>query len=268
MRAKRHVVKTVLAVLWLFGCHLGSAFGADPAPARDGASGLAALGMEFVRVPGGCYQMGSHAGEKHERPVHKVCVSEFELGKFEVTQAQWHSLMGSNPSRHATCGDNCPVENVSWNQAQEFIAALNARKTGVFRLPTEAEWEYACRDGGKDQIYAGDADAGSLDQIAWFKRYEAKISHPVGGKRPNALGLYDMSGNVWEWVQDQFASPYPSDLPELNPVVTGPGTERVLRGGSFDGRENYVRCAIRNRNNPDRQDYRLGFRLVREIAKR
>ncbi|CAG1001223.1 Formylglycine-generating enzyme [Burkholderiales bacterium] len=181
------------------------ALGAAPALAADPP---AVPKLEFVRVPGGCFQMGSDAGEKHERPVHKACVGDFELGKYEVTQGQWKAVMGTNPAYHASCGDDCPVEMVSWNDAQEFITALNSRKIGVIRLPTEAEWEYACRDGGKDQVYAGKGDASSLDRLAWFKARDIKITHPVGRKEPNALGLYDMSGNVWEWVQDTFASPY------------------------------------------------------------
>ncbi len=240
------------------------ALGAAPALAADPP---ALPKLEFVRVPGGCFQMGSDAGEKHERPVHKACVGDFELGKYEVTQGQWKAVMGTNPAHHANCGDDCPVEMVSWNDAQEFITALNSRKIGVIRLPTEAEWEYACRDGGKDQVYAGKGDASSLDRLAWFKARDIKITHPVGRKEPNALGLYDMSGNVWEWVQDTFASPYRTNLAEMNPMLAEPGQKRVLRGGSFDGRENYVRCAIRNRNDATRQDSRLGLRLVREIAK-
>jgi formylglycine-generating enzyme required for sulfatase activity len=243
------------------------AHAADPIPVQGGAAS-AALKIDFVRVPGGCMQMGSDRGEKHERPVHKACVSDFELGKYEVTQGQWKSVMGSNPSQFSACGDNCPVEMVSWNDAQEFIAALNARKIGVFRLPTEAEWEYACRDGGKDQIYAGKADASNVARLAWLKGFSNKQTHPVGGKEANALGLHDMSGNVWEWVQDTFATPYRTDLAELNPVLVEAGKERVLRGGSFDGKENYVRCAIRNRNDAGRQDRRLGLRLVREVAQR
>lgn len=249
------------------GLFADRALGADVGATGSGDSAPAALNFEFVRVPGGCFQMGSDTGEKHERPVHKACVSEFELGKYEVTQGQWKSVMGENPSHHNTCGNDCPVEMVSWNDAQQFIGKLNARKQGSYRLPTEAEWEYACRDGGKDQVYAGAVGAAELDRIAWFKAQGAKLTHPVGKKQANALGLFDMSGNVWEWVQDTFASPYRTDLAELDPVQNVAGEHRVLRGGSFDGRENYVRCSIRNRNDADRRDRRLGIRLVREIAK-
>lgn len=245
------------------GCLLACSLWAVATYAADRPPG--ALGIEFVSVPAGCYMMGTDKGEKHELPIRKVCVSAFDIGKYEVTQGQWKALMGGNPSRNSACGDNCPVEQVSWNQAQAFITALNGRKEGVYRLPTEAEWEYACRSGGKDHMFAGGVDAADIDRVAWRKESSNDHSHPVGRKDPNELGAHDMSGNVWEWVQDMFSSPYSKDLPETNPVLNAKGEKRVLRGGSFDGKTNYVRCMIRNRNEADRQDRRLGFRLVREI---
>lgn len=267
MRVSRRIIIGGLAVLATTGLFSGTGLGSDAVAQKGGDDPPLALNLEFVRVPGGCFQMGSATGEKHERPVHKACVSAFDLGKYEITQGQWNAVMGQNPSYHSACGDRCPVEMVSWNDAQQFIAKLNAGKQGTFRLPTEAEWEYACRDGGKDQVYAGTVTAAELDRIAWFKAHGPKLSHLVGGKQPNALGLYDMSGNVWEWVQDTFASPYRTDLAALDPLQNVAGDHRVLRGGSFDGRENYVRCAIRNRNDADRRDRRLGLRLVREVTK-
>lgn len=212
--------------------------------------------IEFVRVPAGCYQMGSETGEKHEKPVHRECVGDFDIGKYEVTQGQWKAVMGTNLSKF-NHSDNHPAENVSWNDAQQFLAKLNAQKTGTYRLPTEAEWEYACRSGGKDQEYAG--DAADVAEIAWYNKNEiGNTTHPVGTKKPNGLGIHDMSGNVWEWVQDTFTTPYGGDTKE---------TKRVLRGGSWDGKIRYVRCAIRNRNEADRRDPRLGFRVVREVAR-
>lgn len=213
--------------------------------------------IELVRVPGGCFQMGSETGEKHERPVHKVCLETFDIGKVEVTQGQWRAVIGSNPSRFAG-GDNFPVEQVSWNEAQEFIKRLNAQNAGTWRLPTEAEWEYACRSGGKDEQYAG-ASAANVGDVAWYNKAEAgNMTHAVAGKKPNGLGIHDMSGNVWEWVQDTFTTPYGGSNRE---------SKRVLRGGSWDGKTNYVRCAIRNRNEADKRDPRLGFRVVKEVAK-
>ncbi|WP_193771079.1 formylglycine-generating enzyme family protein [Candidatus Magnetaquicoccus inordinatus] len=218
--------------------------------------------LEFVKVPAGCYEMGAPDGERHERPIHKVCVDSFAIGKFEITQAQWKKVMGSQPFYFNNCGGDCPAESVSWNHVQEFLSVLNKMGEGKFRLPTEAEWEYACRSGGKNEAYGG----GNVDQVAWYKSFGNPTLHPVGGKTPNDLGVYDMNGNVWEWVQDYF-SPY-SSASQNNPVVDKPvkETERVLRGGSWDGKAFYVRCTIRNRQPVDHRDARIGFRLVREIT--
>jgi formylglycine-generating enzyme len=211
--------------------------------------------IQTVRVPAGCFQMGSETGEKHEKPVHQKCVPAFDMGKTEVTQGQWRALMGTTPSKFQG-GDDFPVEQVSWNEVQEFLRRLNARNAGVYRLPTEAEWEYACRSGGKNEDYAG-ASAAEVGDVAWFNKGESgNMTHPVGTKKANGLGLHDMSGNVWEWVQDNFTSPYVGGSTE---------SKRVLRGGSWDGKINYVRCAIRNRNDPDKRDPRLGFRVVKEV---
>lgn len=248
---------------WIRYSIAAALFAASAAVTADQAQGP--LGIEFVRVPAGCYAMGTDKGEKHELPIHKVCLGAFDIGKFEVTQGQWKALMGANPSKHNTCGDNCPVEQVSWNQVQAFVVALNGKNEGVYRLPTEAEWEYACRSGGKDHMFAGGVDAADIDKVAWRKESSNDHPHPVGLKEANELGAHDMSGNVWEWVQDTFSSPYSKAMSENNPVLNAKGEKRVLRGGSFDGKVNYVRCMIRNRNEPDRQDRRLGFRLVREV---
>jgi formylglycine-generating enzyme required for sulfatase activity len=225
--------------------------------------------IELVRVPGGCFQMGSETGEKHERPVHKVCVDSFEIGKLEVTQAQWQTVMGTKPSNFAACGETCPVEQVSWNDAQEFIARLNARKQGVFRLPTEAEWEYACRSGGKDEVFPGGVAASEVSKIAWHNKDEiGNQTHPVGTKNPNGLGLHDMSGNVWEWVHDAFVTPYDVSAGEKNPrVEKSVEQKRVIRGGSWNQKVNYVRCAIRARYEPGVRDSRIGLRLVKETSK-
>jgi formylglycine-generating enzyme required for sulfatase activity len=225
--------------------------------------------IELVRVPGGCFQMGSETGEKHERPVHKVCVDSFEIGKVEVTQGQWQAVMGRNPANFAACGEACPVEQVSWNDAQEFIAQLNARKQGVFRLPTEAEWEYACRSGGKDEVFPGGVAASQVSQIAWHNKDEiGNKTYPVGTKISNGLGLHDMSGNVWEWVHDAFVTPYDVSAGEKNPRVEKSAEQkRVIRGGSWNQKVSYVRCAIRARYEPGVRDSRIGLRLVKEVAK-
>lgn len=221
--------------------------------------------ISMVRVPAGCFDMGSPVHEKHERPVHKVCLKSFDLGKTEVTQAQWRTVMGDNPSQYAAC-DDCPVERVSWNHAQVFIHKLNQRGGARYRLPSEAEWEYACRSGGKDEVWPGVTTPNEVDDIAWFNKATAgHRTHPVGTKKPNGLGLHDMAGNVWEWVQDRFVTPYPV-TPENNPVIESGGEDkRVTRGGSFHGKVNYVRCGIRNRYAEDHTDGRIGLRLARDL---
>jgi formylglycine-generating enzyme len=231
------------------------ALAACAAAAQQPANGA----IEFARVPAGCFDMGSEFGEKHEKPVHKVCVKAFDMGKYEVTQGQWKAVMQANPSKFPL-GDDHPVENVSWNDAQEFLRRISARDGATYRLPTEAEWEYACRGAGKHMEYAGEVGLADVHQIAWFNKDEVgNRTHPVGRKQPNALGLYDMNGNVWEWTQDFFVTPYGGDKKEA---------KYVLRGGSWDGKVRYVRCAIRNRNEADRRDPRLGLRVVREVAAR
>lgn len=226
--------------------------------------------IEMVRVPGGCFQMGTAGYERHELPIHHVCVDSFEIGKYEITQAQWKSVMGVNQSKFVTCGDTCPVDQVSWHQAQDFIRKLNTSGKGVFRLPTEAEWEYACRSGGKNEIWPGGVDSAYVYDIAWFDKISAgNQTHPVGTKKPNALGIHDMAGNVWEWVQDKFVTPYPTSV-TMNPRIESGGEEkRVMRGGSWDQKVNYVRCGIRSRYDPDFQDKigRVGMRVVRDVAK-
>ncbi|HEY7545724.1 MAG TPA: bifunctional serine/threonine-protein kinase/formylglycine-generating enzyme family protein, partial [Blastocatellia bacterium] len=180
----------------------------------------------FVQIPQGEFLMGSEKGEGDEKPAHKVRISRpFEMGKYEVTQAQWEAVMGNNPSNFK--GANLPVENVSWNDAQEFIQKLNARNDGyVYRLPTEAEWEYACRAGS-----TGDY-AGNLDEMAWHGSNSASKTHSVGQKKPNAWGLHDMHGNVWEWCMDWYLENYYSQSPSADPPGPGTGSLRVSRGGS------------------------------------
>jgi formylglycine-generating enzyme required for sulfatase activity len=213
-------------------------------------------GVIFVLIQGGCFQMGSNDGGKDERPVHTVCVRDFYMGKYEVTQGQWKSIMGQNPSRFIKCGDSCPVENVSWNDTQEFIRRLNA-KTGSakYRLPTEAEWEYAAKAGSGSERY------GEIGQIAWYDNNSRQQTHEVGQKRPNAWGLYDMLGNVWEWVQDWYGE-YP---PGLLKDPTGPssGLYRVVRGGSWHSSAGDIRSSLRISRLPSGRYFAMGFRLAR-----
>lgn len=227
-------------------------------------------GMEMVRVKGGCFQMGDTFGdgESDEKPVHEVCVDDFYIGKYEVTQGQWKAIMWNNPSDFKDCGDNCPVERVSWNDIQDFINKLNQKMKdnpqapfikGEFRLPTEAEWEYTARSGGKNEKYSGGND---IDSVAWYTSNSGSKTHPVGQKAPNGLGIYDMSGNVWEWVNDRYSSSYYSESPRNNPKGPNSSSDRVIRGGSWFNLARCVRASYRFIDSPDYRGYDLGFRLA------
>ncbi|MCX5809826.1 MAG: formylglycine-generating enzyme family protein [Proteobacteria bacterium] len=222
---------------------------------------LLAGGMELVFVKGGCYDMGDTFGDSvgSEKLVHNVCVSDFYMGKYEVTQGQWKVVMGNNPSHFSSCGDTCPVENVSWKDSQEFIRKLNSRTGKSYRLPTEAEWEYAARSGGKKEKYAGTSSDSDLGSYAWYKSNSA---HPVGQKQPNSLGLYDMSGNVWEWCQDWYDKYYYSSSIMDNPQGPSSGSYRVLRGGSWGDNPRGVRASIRSDGDPLGRNNYDGFRVV------
>ncbi|MBW6511260.1 MAG: formylglycine-generating enzyme family protein [Desulfuromonadaceae bacterium] len=215
-------------------------------------------GMEFVLVKGGCFQMGSNKGDSDEKPVHEVCVDDFYMGKYEVTQGQWQKVTGSNPA-HVKKGNNYPVEKVSWNDVQGYLRQLNQRSGKTFRLPTEAEWEYAARSGGKSEKYSGSND---VDAVAWYNGNSGNQTHPVGQKQPNGLGLYDMSGNVWEWCQDWYDSGYYTKSPRQNPQGPSGGSFRVERGGGWNNGPRGVRSAYRIRSSPGNRSNYLGFRLV------
>jgi formylglycine-generating enzyme required for sulfatase activity len=223
------------------------------------------LGMEFVWVPGGCYEMGCGSWtsdcDNDEKPVHTVCVDGFWIGKFEVTQSQWQRIMGDNPSGFKDCGDNCPVEMVSWSESVEFARRFSQSARYTFRLPTEAEWEYASRSGGKKEKYSGGDNAGA---VAWYKDNSGDRPHPVGQKRSNGLGIYDMSGNVWEWCSDWGSSDYSigSPSPRNNPQGPASGTDHVLRGGSWFSAAWDMRSTARNGNFRGVRNYSIGFRLV------
>lgn len=220
-------------------------------------------GMEFVFVKGGCFQMGGSYNVETEngKPVHKVCVSDFRIGRYEVTQGEWLKVMGSNPSGFNKCGAKCPVENISWDDAQEFIMKLNKISKMKFRLPTEAEWEYAARSGGKEEEFAGGM---KLDEVAWQQNNSGESTHPVGTRKPNGLGLYDMTGNVAEWCSDWFGENYYAESPVQNPKGPATGTVRVMRGGrwssTLDGPA--LRTTSRSFDAPDSRENNYGFRLV------
>ncbi len=186
--------------------------------------------------------MGSTNGLLNEQPVHQVTIRDgFYMGKYEVTQAQYQAVIGSNPSHFSNCGSNCPVEQVSWNDAQEFLRRLNGLNDGYFyRLPSEAEWEYACRAGT-----TGDY-AGNLDSMAWYGANSNNTTHPVGQKQANDFGLYDMHGNVYEWCEDWLHGNYNGAPSDGSAWIAGGGQYRVLRGGSWFNIASGLRSARRD----------------------
>jgi len=194
-----------------------------------------------------------------EQPAHRVCVDGFYMGKYEVTQGEYTAIMNYNPSRFNK-GDRYPMERASWNNARDFIQKLNSRTGRKYRLPTEAEWEYAARSGGKKEQYAG---SNFPEAIAWFADNSGSSTHRVGTKASNGLGLYDMSGNVWEWCRDWYDSDYYNKSPVNNPKGPSSGSVRVRRGGSFYGAARGVRSVFRRKNSPGvKLNGVFGFRLV------
>ncbi|MDP2884253.1 MAG: formylglycine-generating enzyme family protein [Ignavibacteria bacterium] len=225
------------------------------------ATAIVNIGMELVFVQPRTFQMGSDDGTEGEKPIHPVTISKpFYIGKYEVTQKQWRDVMGTNQSEYQ--GDNRPVENVSWDDAQEFIRKLNEKQgTGKYRLPTEAEWEFAARGGTQGHGYKFSGSSNVAD-VAVSSENSGDETKPVGSKRPNELGIYDMSGNVWEWCQDWYGAYGGSD--ELDPKGPTSGTNRVLRGGSFLNYDNYCLVALRNLSAPYARRLNVGFRCVRD----
>lgn len=218
----------------------------------------AELRMQFVPIPPGEFVRGLDTGAYREQPAHRVRISRaFELGKFEVTQAQWEFVMGQNPSHFR--GADRPVERVSWADAQVFIGRLNERQSShTYRLPTEAEWEYASRAGGAE----ADDDAKALEAAGWCGSNALGQTHAVGTKKPNAWGLHDMQGNVWEWVQDWFGSYPAGEVSDPRGPASGEG--RVFRGGSWaHGYPSLCRTGYRNQAAPDKSYFVVGFRLAR-----
>ena len=218
--------------------------------------------IEMVKVEGGTFTMGATPeqggdADAWEKPAHRVTLSGYYIGKYEVTQELWKAVMGSNPSYYK--GDNLPVENVSWNDVQEFLRKLNAMTGRNYRLPTEAEWEFAARGGNNSHGYRY-SGSDNDNNVAWY--YEDSGTHVVGTKLPNELGIYDMSGNVWEWCQDWYSSTYYSNSPSKNPHGPTRGSDRVCRGGSWGLNSVYCRVSCRVEYSPDLRQNNLGFRLA------
>jgi len=257
------------------------------------------IGQTFVLIPAGSFVMGSppdEPGRDDDETQHRVTISRsFYLQTTEVTQGQWEEVMGKNPSYFKNCGDDCPVEMVSWDEAREFIRKLNHReKTGRYRLPTEAEWEYACRAGTTAALYNGPIDiigrfnAPALDPVAWYggnscvtyeggkrcsrwgERQESCPrcgTHPVAQKEPNTWGLYDMLGNVWEWTEDRCDHHFVIITDTYVDGIVDPlckkGFRRVRRGGAWNRYARQCRAAERYFDDADRGYYFLGFRIAR-----
>jgi formylglycine-generating enzyme required for sulfatase activity len=214
----------------------------------------------MIWVPGGKFVMGTNKGNANEKPEHAVQVKSFYISKYEVTQEQWEMVMGTNPSYFKNCTD-CPVENVSWVDANKFVNALNQLTGKHYRLPTEAEWEYAAR-GGNEQggfTYSG---SNVIDDVAWHYNNSRKKTHPVGQKMPNEAGLYDMTGNVSEWCSDWYDETYYTHAPQSDPKGPADGNWHVLRGGSWFAFDIESRNCYRNYPSADYRLYTIGFRLA------
>jgi len=229
------------------------------------------FGMMFILIEGGTFMMGSppdEVGRTLFEKQHEVTIKkDFYMQTTEVSQGQWEKVMGENPSRFSKCGEDCPVENVSWFDVVEFIKKLNQiDSSNNYRLPTEAEWEFACRAGSSKSFSNGEfttyecQDENALNEIAWYICNSDSKTHPVGSKKPNSLGLYDMHGNVYEWCQDKFIN-YPDKSDIKNPFW---GNEKVCRSCSFNSIAANCRSASRTNISPVIKSNTVGFRLIRE----
>ena len=223
----------------------------------DGTYTVNGVSFNMIPIEGGTFQMGQSADGKYVTPAHSVTLSSYSIGETEVTQALWKAVMGTNPSNHQ--GDNLPVEKVSWNDCQTFITKLNQLTGKTFRLPTEAEWEFAAKGGTKSKGYTY-SGSNTLGDVAWYINNSSSKTHEVATKPANELGIYDMSGNVWEWCQDWYGS-YSSSA-QTNPTGPASGTDRVYRGGSWDTGSRGCRSAQRNFSYPVTLHDGLGLRLV------
>ncbi len=209
-------------------------------------------GLEFVLIPGGTFLMGSENGYPNEKPVHQVTLSPYLISKTEVTQEAWYKIMGNNPS-YFKKGNNYPVERISWDMAMEFC-----QKSGL-QLPTEAQWEFAAR-AGSDGDYCYGNGIEQLEEYAWYN-INSSETHPVAQKNPNAFGLYDMSGNIWEWCADWYQESYSNDS-VTDPTGPAQGQHRVDRGGGWFRDASALRSAYRGKRDPSGADKIIGFRVV------
>lgn len=224
------------------------------------------VGIELIQVPAGQFEMGSatvNASNANEAPAHSVTVQSFFLSRHEITQAQWLKVMEKNPSRFQD--PRRPVEQVTWLDVQSFIEKLNLiERTSKYRLPSEAEWEYAARAGQKSRHFFSD-DVAALPRYAWFGQHDNIGTRPIGQRKPNPWDFFDIYGNVWEWVQDCWHENYQGAPTDSKPWSGGDCSARVLRGGGWDTPTDYVRSAVRGSYSPDLDDAANGFRLARSL---
>jgi len=245
---------------------------AAPSPPSGGkfSETVGVYKFDMMLVAGGTFKMGCADEQSDcyydERPVHDVTLSSFYIGEYEVTQGLWKAVMGSNSNPSSFTGnDELPVDSVSWNQVKVFIDKLNSKTGRTYKLPTEAEWEFAARGGINSEGYKFSGGDG-IDSVAWYWSNSGSKTHEVGGKKPNELGIYDMSGNVWEWVSDWYNLEYyaffPSDTPSSNPSGPSEGIRRVIRGCSWYNNEKSCRVSLRAPNEPVMSNNNVGFRLA------
>jgi formylglycine-generating enzyme required for sulfatase activity len=242
----------------------GGSMKTDSVDRQPGKVMTKSIGMKLAWIPPGTFQMGSNDFD-NEKPIHTVKITQgFYMGIYVVTQEQYQKVMGSDPSYFK--GLNCPVEMVFWNDAMEFCKKLSQTEGKTYRLPTEAEWEYACRAGTTSKYGFGDSDS-HLGDYAWYDRNSGDMTHPVGEKKPNAWGLYDMHGNVWEWCQDWYAKDWYSKGPAKNPLNESYGDMmgRGLRGGSWNSYSSYCRASYRDDDYPYYRSSHIGFRVVLDL---
>lgn len=240
--------------------------------AASGVHPIIVAPIVMVNLPAGKLVMGCvskrddvvAACDYDEFPAHQVQIPAFQMSRYEVTLGQWRAIMGDLPIYPGTCNDNCPVGNVSWEAAQVFIQRLNQKTASNFRLPTEAEWEYACR-AGENHAYCG---GNQLDALAWHEDNSGLQAHPVGQKKPNAFGLYDMTGNVWEWVQDCRHTNYINAPKDGSAWTTACEGDRIrIRGGGWDAQPKYLRPSLRVALARPVHFYYTGLRLARSIKR-
>lgn len=263
----------------VFGCHAQGVSDSGAADIKKTASGvqpaytISSINYKMSYIPAGTFMMGSpssETGRYDDEILHRVTLTKgFYMGVTEVTQGQWKEIMGNNPSAFRDCGDQCPVEQVSWYDCQEFIQRLNKReKSRLYRLPTEAEWEYACRAGSGQAFSNGDITRTgcesdqNLDMIGWYCGNTNEKTQPVARKIPNAWGLYDMHGNAWEWCEDWYEGYRIGHI--TDPKGPASGSARVFRGGGWGLSCRTCRSAFRDKYLPGLNCKFLGLRLVRE----